>query len=54
MKNSELVYDKKCHVLYSKECEKEIKNKIKLHYKEDEQEEIWNKIQKKYIEFLSD
>lgn len=53
MKNSELVYDKKCHVLYSKECEKEIKNKIKLHYKEDEQEEIWNKIQKKYIEFLS-
>ena len=54
MDNKELIYDKNCHVLYSKACEKEIKSKLALHYNLKDQEEMWNKFQLKYIEFLSD
>lgn len=38
MKNKDLKFDKSCHVLYSKDCEKEIKKKIALHYPKSEQE----------------
>ena len=54
MKDNELKFDRKCHVLYSKACKKEIKSKIAIHYKFDEQEKIWEQIQNKYVEFLSD
>ena len=40
MKNEELRFDRNCHVLYSRECEKEIRRKIALHYPEDVREEI--------------
>lgn len=54
MKNKELRFDRNCHVLYSKECEKKIKKKIALHYPENLCEEIWTKVQLKYVEFLSE
>ena len=34
MKDKKLPFDRKCHVLYSKPCKKEILAKIALHYPE--------------------
>ena len=36
MKDNELLFDRKSHVLYSKPCKKEILAKIALHYPEAE------------------
>ena len=54
MKDSELQFDRTCHVLYSKPCKKEILAKIALHYPEAEREAVWEKVQRQYVEFLSD
>lgn len=54
MKNEELRFDRNCHVLYSRECEKEIRRKIALHYPENLRDEIWTKVQLKYVEFLKE
>lgn len=54
MKDSELQIDRKSHVLYSKVCKKEIQNKIALHYPVETQESVWEQVQLKYAEFLSD
>ena len=52
MKDSELKFDRTCHVLYSKQCKKEIQSKIALHYPPDEREGVWERVQLKYAEFL--
>ena len=54
MKDSELQIDRRCHVLYSKPCKKEILAKITLHYPEAERETVWEKVQRQYVAFLSD
>ena len=54
MKDTELQFDRTCHVPYSKPCKKQIQAKIALHYPETEQDEIWEKVQKQYVGFLSD
>ena len=54
MKDDELQFDHSCHVLYSKPCKKEIQSKIALHYPEAEREMIWEKVQRQYVDFLSD
>lgn len=54
MKDSELVFDRSCHVLYSKPCKAQILEKIARHYPESEREGVWENVQKKYVEFLSD
>ena len=54
MKDNELLFDRKSHVLYSKPCKKEIQSKIALHYPEAEREMIWEKVQRQYVDFLSD
>lgn len=41
MKDTELQFDRTCHVLYSKPCKKQIQAKIALHHPETEQDEIW-------------
>nr|WP_269458370.1 hypothetical protein [Ndongobacter massiliensis] len=41
-------------MLYSKPCKKEIPAKIALHYPAEEQEAVWEKVQRQYIDFLSD
>ena len=51
MKDSELQFDRTCHVLYSKPCKKEILAKIALHYPEAEREAAWEKVQRQYVEF---
>ena len=54
MKDSELQFDRTCHMLYSKPCKKEILAKIALHYPEAEREAVWEKVQRQYVAFLSD
>ena len=54
MKDSELQIDRSCHVLYSKPCKKEILAKITLHYPEVEREAVWERVQRQYVDFLSD
>ena len=44
MKDSELQFDRTCHVLYSKPCKKEILAKIALHYPEAEREAAWEQV----------
>ena len=54
MKDKKLLFDRKCHVLYSKPCKKEIRAKIALHYPAVEREAVWEKVQRRYVDFLSD
>ena len=54
MKDRELPIDRRCHVLYSRPCKKEIRAKIALHYPVEEQEDVWGKVQRQYAAFLSD
>lgn len=52
MKNSDLQFDRKCHALYSKVCEKEIKSKIALHYPVEMRENVWTRVQMQYVHYL--
>ena len=54
MKDKNLLFDRNCHVLYSKPCRKEIRAKIALHYPATERETVWEKVQRQYADFLSD
>ena len=54
MKDNELLFDRKSHVLYSKPCKKEILAKIALHYPKAERETVWEQVQRQYVDFLSD
>ena len=54
MKDSELMFDRKCHALYSRPCRKEIRAKIALHYPAAERETVWEKVQRQYADFLTD
>ena len=44
MKDSELQFDRTCHVLYSKPCKRQKKKKIALHYPEGESETVWEQV----------
>ena len=54
MKDKELQFDRTCHVLYTKPCKKEIRKKIALHYPPDRREAVWERVQRQYVDFLSD
>lgn len=54
MKDKDLQFDRRCHVLYSKPCKKQIRGKIALHYPEAEREAVWERVQRRYAVFLSD
>lgn len=54
MKDEALVFNRECHVLYSKPCKKEIQEKIALHYPDGQREEVWTKVQLQYVDFLKD
>lgn len=54
MNDNELHIDRTCHVLYSKPCKKEIQKRIALHYPAEKTEKVWEQVQRKYAEFLSD
>ena len=54
MNDNELQFDRECHVLYSPLCKQEIQAKIALHYPPEEQEKVWTRVQRQYVDFLSD
>lgn len=54
MKDSELQFDRTCHVLYSRPCKKQIQSKIALHFPPDARERVWECVQRQYVAFLSD
>lgn len=41
MKDSQLQSDRTCHVLYSRPCKREIRQKIALHYPREQREAVW-------------
>lgn len=54
MKESELQFDRFCHVLYSKKCKKVVQKYIALHYPQEKQEEIFTAVQRQYVDWLQD
>ena len=54
MRDSELRFDRSCHVLYSRPCRKQIQAKIALHYPAAQREAVWERVQRQYADFLSD
>lgn len=54
MKDSELQFDRSCHVLYSQPCKEQILAKIALHYPGEEREAVWERVQRQYVDFLKD
>lgn len=54
MKESELEFDRSCHVLYSQKCKKEIEKRISLHYPEDRREEVFTAVQRQFVDWLKD
>lgn len=40
MKDRELQFDRTCHVLYTKQCKKEIPKRTALHYPPGEREDV--------------
>ena len=53
MKDSQLQFDRSCHVLYTRSCKREIRRKIALHYPPDRWEALWEQVQRQYVDFLS-
>lgn len=54
MKDVDVVFDRRYHVIYSKECKEEIRKKIALHYPEEKIEEIFEAVQIQYSDYLKD
>ena len=54
MKDSELRFDRTCHVLYSKPCKAQIQEKIALHYPPEQREDVWERVQRQYVDFFTD
>lgn len=54
MKDDELQFDRSCHVIYSKACKREILKKIALRCPEEEREPVWEKVQQRFADYLSD
>ena len=54
MNDDQLQFDRTCHVIYSKPCKAEIREKIAHHYPESQREAVWERVQMQYVDFLSD
>ena len=54
MKDRDLSFDRTCHVLYSKPCKKQLRQKITLHYPPEQREGVWEQVQLQYVAFLKD
>lgn len=52
MREEELEFDRKCHVIYSKECKQAILKCIASHYPEDEIDGIFTQVQQQYVSWL--
>lgn len=54
MKDNELRFDLTCHVLYTKQCKREIQEKIALHYPVEQRGAVWERVQLQYVDYLKD
>ena len=45
MNDDQLQFDRTCHVIYSKPCKAEIREKITHHYPESQREAVWERVQ---------
>ncbi len=54
MKDKDLLFDRNCHVLYSKQCKKKIKEHLALHYSPEQREAVFTKVQLQFVDFLKD
>lgn len=54
MDEKELQFDRKKHILYSEHAKSVAQKYLKQEYGEEKAEELWEKIQLKYIEYLKD
>lgn len=54
MKEKELQFDRKKHCLYSKKAKKLIREYLYHEFGKDRAEELWEKIQLKYVEYVND
>lgn len=54
MKDGDVVFDRRYHVIYSKECKAEILNKIALHYPKEQVDEVFEAVQLQYSDYLKD
>ena len=53
MREKDLPIDRTCHVVYSKDCKAQIQGAIARHYPEGEREAVWEAVQRKYVDCLS-
>ena len=53
MKDSELIFDRKCHILYTKKCKEQILKRIATHYPKEDTEKIFTSVQKQYVAYLN-
>ncbi len=53
MKDSALPIDLRVHVLYSKPCKQQIRDRIVLHYPPAERETVWERVQLQYADFVN-
>ena len=44
MNDDQLQFDRICHVIYSKPCKAEIREKIAHHYPESQREAVWERV----------
>lgn len=54
MRDEDLVFDRKSHVIYSQECKKAIMGCVARHYPPDEIDAVFTKIQQQYASYLKD
>lgn len=54
MKNKELAFDRTTHILYSKHAEKLIRAQLRRDYGAAQADELWEKVQLQYAEYLKD
>ena len=54
MNDTELQFDRTCHVLYTKACKQQIQGKIALHYPPEQREAVWEQVQRQYVRYLAD
>lgn len=52
MKESELKFDRSCHILYSKRCREVILKSIAEHYPEEKKDAVFEAVQLKYCDYL--
>lgn len=54
MRDEDVVFDRRYHVIYSPKCKEEILKKIRLHYPSEKVDEVFEAVQIQYSDYLKD